>query len=86
MARRKVTKSRKDKLGNITHLCKPFESWSPRSSWDVISDIEVRLHSYFVMVDYQEVDITVVDGAYGKYLRTDQDKTKKNNLDELLDC
>lgn len=45
MARRKVTKSRKDKLGNITHLCNPFEFWSPRTAKDVIEDIEVRLHS-----------------------------------------
>ncbi len=86
MARRKVTKSRKDKLGNITHLCNQFESWSPRTTHDVIRDIENKLDSYYVIVNYQEVDIIVVDGTNGKYLRTDPDKTTKNNLDELPDC
>lgn len=86
MAKRKVTRSRKDKLGNITHLCNPFEHWSPRAASDVIYDIEHGYYTYFVSVGKSEVDIIVVDSATGKYLRTDPDKTTKNNLDDLPDC
>jgi hypothetical protein len=83
---RKVTKSRKDVNGNITALCNPSETWSPRSKADIISDIEYNIHSYYVIVGYQHVDIHVVNGTNGKYLRTDRDKTTRNNLDDLPDC
>ena len=86
MLKREVTKTKKDTLGNITHLCNSFEYWSPISKNDVINDIESKTHSYFVQINHQEVDIIVVNGSSGKYLRTDPDKTKKNNLDELPDC
>jgi len=32
------------------------------------------------------VDIHVVRGPNGKYLRTDPDRTSRNNLEDLLDC
>lgn len=41
---------------------------------------------YFVKVNNQIVFLHVVKEAYKKYLRTDPDKTKKNNLDDLPDC
>ncbi len=34
----------------------------------------------------QRVEIHVVKGPNGKYLRTDPDKTTKNNLLDLPDC
>ncbi len=88
MARRQVTKTRKDIDGDITALCNPSEYWSPRAKADAISDIESNTHSYYVMVsNSQEVDIHVVnDPNKGKYLRTDPDKTSSNNLDDLPDC
>ena len=33
-----------------------------------------------------EVDIQVVQGPAGPYLRTDPGKTDRNNLDDLPDC
>lgn len=88
MARRQVTKARKDSDGDITALCNPSEYWSPRAKADAISDIELNVHSYYVMLSsYEEVDIHVVnDPNKGKYLRTDPDKTATNNLDDLPDC
>lgn len=87
MAERPVTQSRKDRDGDILALCNPGESWSPRLKQDAINDIEGRLHNYFVEVPGTgRVDIHVVRGPKGKYLRTDPDRTNRNNLDDLPDC
>lgn len=86
MVERKVTSSKKNVLGNIVALCNPGEWWSPRPSEEAMVDIEESYYSYFVVVDGQKVDIKVINGPMGKYLRTDPDKTKKNNLDFLPDC
>lgn len=87
MAQRSVTRSGKDKGGDITRLCCPGEYWSPRAKWDAIEDIETGTHRYAVpWADGKVTEIHVVDGATGKYLRTDRDGTTKNNLDDLPDC
>jgi len=87
MAHREVTRSRKDQDGDILALCTPGQPWSPRQKRDAISDIESRTHSYFVDVTgIGRVDIHVVEGRTGKYLRTDPDKTSRNNLDDLPGC
>lgn len=88
MARRPVTRSRKDSDGDITALGNPNEAWSPRLKADVISDIESGVHSYYVpWTDGLTTEIRVVhDRTKGKYLRTDHDSTERNNLDDLLDC
>lgn len=83
---REVTATRKDTSGNIICLCKTFEWWSPRPSERVIEDIESGNYRYFVRFGWEEVDIHVVDGLYGKYLRTDPDRSDANNLDNLPDC
>ena len=36
--------------------------------------------------DNTEVDVVVVNGSTGRYLRTDPDKTTRNNLDDLPNC
>lgn len=87
MADREVTRSRKDRDGDITALCDSGEYWSPRMKADAIRDIETRTHSYHVMVPGTgRVSIHVVNGPSGKYLRTDPDRTSRNNLDDLPDC
>ena len=61
--------------------------WSPRGKWEVISDIESRLHTYYVLwAGGRRTEIRVVKGQSGKYLRTDSDGTSRNNLDDLPDC
>ena len=87
MSRREVTKTKKDRDGDILALCNPGMYWSPVSKKDAIAEIESYNNSYYVRVNYQEVEIHVVKRSDGtKYLRTDPDKTTRNNLDELPDC
>lgn len=87
MSTRYVTRTGKNKDGDITSLCNPGESWSPRSKAGAISDIENNVHSYYVpWADGKTTIIRVVNGATGKYLRTDRDNTARNNLDDLPDC
>lgn len=87
MATRVVTKSGKDKDGDITKLCNSSETWSPRLKADAISDIENKTHNYVVdWTDGTRTDVRVVQGSTGKYLRTDKDATTRNNLDDLPDC
>lgn len=82
MASRQVTRTRKDKDGDITALCNPGRYWSPRSKRDAVQDIESERHNYWVSVRGKRVDIHVVNG----HLRTDPDETTHNNLDDLPDC
>ena len=86
MARRSVTKTGKDKDGDIISLCNPQELWLYRSKQNAIHDIESGTHTYYVPWPEGRTEIRVVRGARGKYLRTDRDHTTKNNLDDLPDC
>ena len=85
--KRYVTRTGKDGEGDITALCNPDSSWSPRSKAGAISDIEYGRHQYWVnWSDVPETRIRVVTTNAGKYLRTDRDDTPRNNLDDLRDC
>lgn len=83
MSSRAVSHSRKDQQGNITALGNPNGSWSPRLSSDIIRDIESGFHTYYGPWTTGSTQIRVVNGGYGKYLRTDSDGTTRNNLDDL---
>lgn len=85
MADRRITHSRKDRNGDITAVGQPGQVWSPRMKADAIRDIESRSHTYFVQWPERRTEIRVVQGATGKYLRTDRDATTRNNLDDLPD-
>ncbi|MES9902815.1 MAG: DUF3892 domain-containing protein [Sedimenticola sp.] len=87
MTDRPVTKTRKDRDGDIQALCNPGTFWTPRLKSDAIRDIESGDHSYHVpWADGTKTQIRVVNGPSGKYLRTDKDNTTRNNLDDLPDC
>ena len=87
MEDRQVTHSKKDKDGDILALCQPGQYWSPRWKSDAINDIENGKYQYHVYVyGIGKVQIRVVQGRYGKYLRTDPDTTYGNNLDNLPNC
>jgi len=87
MPDRDVTQTGKNSEGDITKLCNPGKSWSPRLKDDAISDIDSGTHRYYVNVDGNEVNVIVVDSGGGqKHLRTSPDETEKNNLDELPNC
>lgn len=87
MADRRITRTRKDRDGDITHVCNPDMSWSPRSSSRTIRDIENRTHTYFVRNHAGRSDVHVATAATGKkYLRTDPNGSCTDNLDDLPDC
>lgn len=86
MARRAVRQTRKNDDGDIMALCSDGAPWSPRSKADAIRDIDNKVHTYYVPWPEKETAIHVKPGKNGKYLRTDRDDTKKNNLEELPNC
>jgi hypothetical protein len=87
MATRQVLATRKSADGDINALCNSNDFWSPMYKIDAIRDIENKVHSYYVMVSGDKVNIHVVnDPKKGRYLRTDPDKTPTNNLDTLPNC
>jgi hypothetical protein len=57
-----------------------------KSEDTVIGEIENGTEEYFVKVDGAEVDVVVREREGRKYLRTDPDKTTKNNLLSLPEC
>lgn len=85
MADRRVRQTAKDRDGDITALCNAGEFWSPRQKGSAINDIETETHTYFVR-EGNRVEVGVVNGPTGKYLRTDADPGSANNLDNLPDC
>ena len=82
MATGTVAHTLKDHHGVITYLCGPDESWSPRPPPSCRGH-RVGAHRYVVAWPERNTDVHVVDGPRGKYLRTDRDTTRRNNLDEL---
>ena len=84
MADRQVTGTGKDSDGDIASLC---GSWGSRTKAEAILDIESGTHRYFThAATGAEADVEVVDGANGKYLRTDPDKSLTDNLGDLPIC
>ena len=84
MADRRVTGTGKDPDGDITALC---GSWGIATKSQAIRDIESGTHTYYVQEPgTNRVDVHVVDGPTGKYLRADADPNSDNNLDNLPDC
>ena len=84
MADRRVTATGKNPDGDITKLC---GSWGNVMKGQVILQIEAGIHKYYVQQPgTSRVDVHVVNGPTGKYLRTDPDPASKNNLDNLPDC
>lgn len=86
MARRKVTRTKKDRDGDILALCNPAEYWSPRQKANAIRDIESGVNSYYTESGGKIAQVYVKDGPRGKYLTTSADGRGANNLDNLPDC
>ena len=84
MAQRRVTRTGKNRDGDITALC---GAWGRSPKSVAISDIEYRRHSYFVQdARGRRAEVRVVNGPNGKYLRTDPNAACTDNLDNLPDC
>ena len=84
MAVRQVVRTGKDTSGDITALC---GSWGRTSKALAIMEIENRWNTYFVQDAYgRRADVHVVNGASGKYLRTDPNSSCSDNLSSLPNC
>ncbi len=83
MADRIVTCTGKDVGGDIISIGDKEAYWSPKLKVDIIWDIESGIHAYFLEVSGERIDIHVVEGINGKYLRSDPEKTTENILINL---
>ena len=74
--------------GDITHVGGPggpHGRWRERTSW-VINRIRRDGWRFYVRRNGRDVDVEVVDGPTGPYLRTVPDGSGRNNLLELGSC
>ena len=85
MADLQVTGTGKAIDGDITALC---GGWTPNrvSKQAAIGHIEGGATRYYTAIGQMTTYVKVVNGATGKYLRTDSDNTTRNNLLDLPDC
>jgi Protein of unknown function (DUF3892) len=84
VSNRQVTATSKTTAGEITKLC---GEWGAESTPGAIAEIENGIHRYFTVASNgSEIDVKVLSGEDGKYLRTDPDKTSADNLVDLPDC
>lgn len=86
MSRRKVTRTSKDRDGDILALCNPAEYWLQTPKATAIREIETGTHSYYTEAAGKVADVYVKAGPRGKYLTTSADGRGSNNLDLLPDC
>lgn len=57
------------------------------SQKEAIESIEAKKYSFFVKVNYREVEVIVAISPYGnKYLKTEADNYEPNNLLNLPEC
>lgn len=84
MADRRVKRTGKGRDGDITSLC---GDWGTVAQPVAIREIESGTHSYFVQDSWnRRAGVRVVNGARGKYLRSDPNSSCSDNLDSLPDC
>jgi hypothetical protein len=84
MAQRLVTHAARNSRGNIIAIGNPDSEWRQRRSEWAISDILAGRHEYVVPgTRGLPRPIDVVNGRFGRYLRTRADTTEDNNLDNL---
>jgi hypothetical protein len=83
--RRRVTATRKDRRGDVTHLCGDG-AWGPVPVADAIAQIRSGSVVYLTQANGDDAVVSVIDDPDGAYLRTAPDRTVANNLDQLPDC
>ena len=67
----------------ITHLGGPGWRWT-RSQ--VITSIEAGTNTFYTSVNGKRAEVGIVDGPYGKYVRTHADGYYNNDLLALPEC
>jgi len=74
---------RNDPHEGITHL--GGDNWKLTRA-QVIAAIEAGTHSFFTLVRGAHATVGVVNGTYGKYVRTHADGKWNDNLLALYEC
>ena len=78
MANRKVSEAGKDSDGDITSLC---GDWGAVTKAEAIYDIECGTDCYYVQQpDTARVNVEVISGTAGKFLRTEADGDPRNPI------
>ncbi len=86
MFEREVIKTAKDEDGDIIAMSNNFKGWSLVTKDEAIMHIESKRITYFVEIEnIGKVDVLVINGPNGKYLRTNPAKTARNILKDLPD-
>lgn len=67
----------------ITHLGGSGWRWTAAQ---VIASIEAQSNTFYTLVNGKRASIGVVNGPYGKYLRSHADGTWNDNLLALKEC
>jgi len=60
---RRISATKKDRKGNITSLCNPGQSWSPRKTQDVVRDISSGRKSYYVQEQERRSYLRSISGV-----------------------
>tara|TARA_Y100000590_G_scaffold68331_1_gene74457 strand:+ start:3848 stop:4102 length:255 start_codon:yes stop_codon:yes gene_type:complete len=80
---KRVTHSRKNKDGDITHI---KAGGSIISKELAIIYIDAGLYGYYTYEDNSRADVYVYNKNGARHIKTNADRTSKNNLDNLPDC
>ena len=83
MSDRRVTRTAKSSSGTIEALC---GDWGRTVKAIAVIEITIGTNHYFVSGPHGQVDVIVVQGETEKYLRTEPDLTKADNLASLPNC
>jgi hypothetical protein len=77
---RRIRAVKKNQNGNITAVCNPGESWSPRRVADVARDIKSWRKSYYVHERGRRTYVRLLPNGV---LQTTEDSKNGNNLNNL---
>jgi len=77
---------RQDPHEGITHLGGPGGGGWRWTRQQVIESIEGRINTFHTMVQGRRAEVGVVNGPYGKYLRTHANGYWNDNLLALPEC
>jgi hypothetical protein len=83
MSHRQVITVTIDAAGYVMAVHNDNEQWSPRCTADVILDIELGSHDYYVAWPERHTDIRDASDHGGRYLRTDRHEDEHNDLVDL---
>ena len=82
MISKRVTHVQKDSDGDITYIGNPAE-WGKISKSQAINEIEGMICKYYTYEESYKSDVVVYSVSGRKHLKTNADRTSKNNLDNL---